>query len=351
MRFTPKSNACRTLFYSLHSIFNLEDPALGRPDGDIGVVLIPELERESYAPAERDQIRITRCGHQCCLYDEPSRSFRFRGGEDGSRLPGARPKFTHKDRPMPGENGPRTAKVVEILLESMGITDFEPRIVQQLLEYGYREQARPGCLRVSDWAFRALGYSTEVLQDAQVFAEHASRNSVQAADIRLAIESRAQQFLASPPTRDVGRQLGVDRAYLMAYPAPDSSSPNLRNVGTPCRCLLSRKPTEFDSPPIDILSRVSISRSCHRWELSFDRCRTMSDSSRVQVVGKRRREAEIAEDLEEQMAALQGQLISAAAGSQNMLPAAAPQAPVSAFPPTAIMRTVQATKPDDEEYD
>jgi hypothetical protein len=49
-----------------------------------------------------------------------------------------------------------------------------------------------------------LGYTTEILQDAAVYSEHASRTSVQTADIRLAMESRAPQFLAAPPSRDVG---------------------------------------------------------------------------------------------------------------------------------------------------
>ena len=49
----------------------------------------------------------------------------------------------------------------------------------------------------------ALGYSTDVLQDAIVFAEHAGKSEVELEDIRLAVQSQTANMFAGPPPRDV----------------------------------------------------------------------------------------------------------------------------------------------------
>lgn len=48
-----------------------------------------------------------------------------------------------------------------------------------------------------------IEYSTDVLQDALVFAEHAGKGEVDLDDIRLAVQSQTSHMFASPPSRDV----------------------------------------------------------------------------------------------------------------------------------------------------
>ncbi|KAG1366365.1 hypothetical protein COCNU_13G001550 [Cocos nucifera] len=61
------------------------------------------------------------------------------------------------------EEEPRDARVVKELLRSMGVGEgeYEPRVVHQFLELGYR-------------------YVVDVLSDAQVYADHAGKPAASA---------------------------------------------------------------------------------------------------------------------------------------------------------------------------
>jgi len=61
-----------------------------------------------------------------------------------------------------------------ILLNSMGVKEWEPRVVPQLLEFMHR-------------------YVSEVLTDSQDYSTHAGRQNVDIKDVRLAIESRLEK--------------------------------------------------------------------------------------------------------------------------------------------------------------
>ncbi|KAB2611145.1 transcription initiation factor TFIID subunit 9 [Pyrus ussuriensis x Pyrus communis] len=54
------------------------------------------------------------------------------------------------------EDLPRDTKIVKTLLKSMGLEEYEPRVVHQFLELWYR-------------------YVVDVLSDAQVYSEHAGK--------------------------------------------------------------------------------------------------------------------------------------------------------------------------------
>jgi len=79
---------------------------------------------------------------------------------------------------------PRDAKVVALILKSMGVEDYEPRVLNQFLEFLHR-------------------YTTDVLQDAQVFCEHSNKTEIDLDDVRLAIQSRVNQSFTQPPSREV----------------------------------------------------------------------------------------------------------------------------------------------------
>uniref|UniRef100_A0A6B2LQ22 Bromodomain associated domain-containing protein n=1 Tax=Arcella intermedia TaxID=1963864 RepID=A0A6B2LQ22_9EUKA len=74
------------------------------------------------------------------------------------------------------------AQIMGLLLNSMGVKCWEPRVVPQLLEFLH-------C------------YVSEVLLDGQDYAFHAGRSNIELADVRLAIESKLDKG-----TRPPGRQ-------------------------------------------------------------------------------------------------------------------------------------------------
>lgn len=79
---------------------------------------------------------------------------------------------------------PRDAKIVKSLLKSMGVEDYEPRVIHQFLELWYR-------------------YVVDVLTDAQVYSEHAGKSAIDCDDVKLAIQSKVNFSFSQPPPREV----------------------------------------------------------------------------------------------------------------------------------------------------
>lgn len=83
---------------------------------------------------------------------------------------------------------PRDARLIALILSSMGLSDVEPSVLLQLLEFAHR-------------------YTHDVLSDALVYSDHA--NSRQASstlsldDINLAIQSRVNYSFTQPPDKDM----------------------------------------------------------------------------------------------------------------------------------------------------
>lgn len=82
------------------------------------------------------------------------------------------------------EDLPRDAKIVKTLLKSMGVEDYEPRVIHQFLELWYR-------------------YVVDVLTDAQVYSEHAAKAAIDCDDVKLAIQSKVNFSFSQPPPREV----------------------------------------------------------------------------------------------------------------------------------------------------
>ncbi|XP_046393444.1 transcription initiation factor TFIID subunit 9 [Ischnura elegans] len=79
---------------------------------------------------------------------------------------------------------PKDAQVIISMLKDMGITDYEPRVVNQLLEFTYR-------------------YVTCTLDDARVFANHAKKKSLDLDDVTLAVQLQLDRRFTNPPSRDI----------------------------------------------------------------------------------------------------------------------------------------------------
>ncbi|KAH9412230.1 transcription initiation factor TFIID [Ordospora pajunii] len=82
-----------------------------------------------------------------------------------------------------GENlAPRDAKVISVILRSLGIEECEPKVIIQLLEFAYK-------------------YSTEVLGDALLFSKHANRSQINSSDVKLALQTKVGKYFVPPPPR------------------------------------------------------------------------------------------------------------------------------------------------------
>ncbi|KAJ3289560.1 Transcription initiation factor TFIID subunit 9 [Borealophlyctis nickersoniae] len=79
---------------------------------------------------------------------------------------------------------PRDAKLVSLILDSMDVDEYDPKVVPQLLEFMHR-------------------YVIDVLGDAQLFADHAGHKEIEMNDISLAIEGRVAHSFTSPPGKDI----------------------------------------------------------------------------------------------------------------------------------------------------
>ncbi|XP_047308348.1 transcription initiation factor TFIID subunit 9-like [Impatiens glandulifera] len=108
------------------------------------------------------------------------------------------------------EDIPRDAKIVKALLKSMGVEDYEPRVVQQFLELWYR-------------------YVVDVLSDSQVYSEHAGKVAIDSDDIKLAIQSKVNFSFSQPPPREDLLELARNRNKIplpKIVPGPGIPLPN-----------------------------------------------------------------------------------------------------------------------------
>ena len=91
------------------------------------------------------------------------------------------------DGPMPTD-----ARLVSLILSSMGIQSYTERVPLQLLDFAYR-------------------YTLQTLQDAQIYAEHADRNTLNVEDIKLAIQARVNHSFRGPAPKDFLLELAQER--------------------------------------------------------------------------------------------------------------------------------------------
>ncbi|KAI3949176.1 hypothetical protein MKW98_026556 [Papaver atlanticum] len=96
------------------------------------------------------------------------------------------------DKENGDEDLPRDAKIIKTLLKSMGVSEYEPHVIHQFLELWYR-------------------YVVDVLTDAQVYLEHASKPAIDPDDIKLAIQTKVNFGFSQPPPREVLLELARNR--------------------------------------------------------------------------------------------------------------------------------------------
>merc|ERR1712065_112004 len=149
---------------------------------------------------------------------------------------------------------PTTVLAMEKILASMGLQDYDPSVVDQLLEFTHR-------------------YVGQVLADARVDSKYAKKPAVDLADARLAIQSRANEAFSQVPPREFLLSLATKKNATPLPPPPPPhphcpklprprhgpglppswTGPRRRPRPRPARCILFQKekarPPGRPSPP------------------------------------------------------------------------------------------------------
>ena len=79
---------------------------------------------------------------------------------------------------------PKDVKLVANILKSMSVANYEPRVVDQLVEFMHK-------------------YVHDVVTDAKIFQNHAKKTSLDVEDLRLSIQQRTNNVFTKPPAREV----------------------------------------------------------------------------------------------------------------------------------------------------
>ena len=103
---------------------------------------------------------------------------------------------------------PKDAQVIATILKDMGVHDFEPRVVHQLLEFAYR-------------------YVTNILEDAQVFSTYSKKKSIDSEDVRLAVQMQVDKMFTSPPPREVVADIARQKNSVTLPPIKSHAGPRL----------------------------------------------------------------------------------------------------------------------------
>jgi len=79
---------------------------------------------------------------------------------------------------------PKDAHVMASILRDMGIVEWEPRVINQLMEFSYN-------------------YVTTVIDNAKIFSNHARKEHIDVDDVRVAVQMYTDKNVTSPPPRDM----------------------------------------------------------------------------------------------------------------------------------------------------
>eukprot|EP00037_Helgoeca_nana_P001419 m.26749 g.26749 ORF g.26749 m.26749 type:complete len:257 (-) comp11836_c0_seq1:1671-2441(-) len=111
-----------------------------------------------------------------------------KSGKQTARQAKPRRQATEKDKGKEPDDLPRCAREVLTILKAMGVTDHDPRVVPQLLEFSFR-------------------YIGDVLDEAKRYAEHRTNEGddvkMNKDDVRLAVQAKLEMSCSGPPPREL----------------------------------------------------------------------------------------------------------------------------------------------------
>lgn len=120
---------------------------------------------------------------------------------------------------------PKDGQVMVSILRDMGINDFDPRVVNQMLEFSYR-------------------YVTNILEDARMYSHHAKKKAIDIEDVKLAVQMQTDQNFTAPPPREVLLDLARTKNAVqlpLIKPATGLRLPPDRHCLTACNYKLKDK--------------------------------------------------------------------------------------------------------------
>lgn len=119
------------------------------------------------------------------------------------------------DKPKSGNSVkhiPKDAQVIMSILKELGLCDYEPRVINQLLEFTYSKLTGTASSNLKASVFfvnadRVLyiipGYVTCILDDAKIYANHAKKKTIDLDDVKLATQMTLEKAFTGPPPKDV----------------------------------------------------------------------------------------------------------------------------------------------------
>ena len=105
---------------------------------------------------------------------------------------------------------PRDAHVMAAIVKDMGVTEYEPRVLSQLLEFAFR-------------------YTSDVLTDARTLSEHAGKKAIDGDDVRLAIDTMVDSTFTQPPPRQLLQELAKEKNAVALPPIKQTYGARLPN--------------------------------------------------------------------------------------------------------------------------
>ena len=98
---------------------------------------------------------------------------------------------------------PKDGQVMISILKDMGINEFEPRVVNQMLEFSYRWAGYSGFLiSMNECITLSCRYVTNVLEDSKVYSQHSGKKNIDLDDVKLSVSMNTEQTFSSPPPRE-----------------------------------------------------------------------------------------------------------------------------------------------------
>ena len=97
---------------------------------------------------------------------------------------------------------PKDAQVIISMLSEAGINDYEPRVVNQMLEFTYSMFANDLSIQILIM-LNLAGYVTCLLDESRVYAQHGKKKIIDLDDVKLAVTMQTDKVNTSAPPRDV----------------------------------------------------------------------------------------------------------------------------------------------------
>jgi len=138
---------------------------------------------------------------------------------------------------------PKDSLVIISILKDMGITDYEPKVVHQLLEFTYRyvttvlgknilfccyTKFTTFCFFIKNLLYFSASFcSFALLDDAQIFSVYAKKKNIDADDVKLAIQLQVERMFTSPPPRDLLLEIARHKNNQPLPPIKSHAGPRL----------------------------------------------------------------------------------------------------------------------------